>query len=473
MEGNCMKKRYHFLSVVVLCCLFILSNLKISHSVSYDETVELSGKEIEALDRELIKALDFYYNNQFSLALPIFRGIFDKYETPDLLYWIGRSASKISDYKLAEEKIKKLLSMKPDLHQARLELALVYINTGKYETAKQELELVRSANPPENIMGSIDHYMELIDKKTKKLTWALHFSQSYQYDDNITSGPSKSLIEDSRFPILLTDKQRKLSSNNWLTDLNAEAQYDLGDSGNFLWNGGINIYYSHSFRDSEFHYMDTGIFTGPLWAGSHDFFKLPGGISYKQYSGDSLSNTFHIDPSLEHFFTNHLSLKVNYTYAIEDYSNKKFSNVGFDNSSHLISFGPNFFLEERNHIISGLFSFEDQKADNKEQSYSATHYSISYFTKFKMPYFAKFKTKTELLLYYGFVYKKYKKYDSTSFLYSIYPKTRHDKKSTIIIAIGQNITELRLAKILRNAFLPLLSSPILITDPWSYLILTR
>lgn len=437
-----MKKRYRFVSVIVLCCLFLLSNPQKSHSVLYDETGELSGKEIEALDRELIKALDFYYNNQFSLALPIFRRISDKYETPDLLYWIGRSASKTSDYKLAEEKLKKLLSMKPDLHQARLELALVYINSGKYEAAKQELELVRSANPPENIMSSIDHYMELIDKKTKKLTWALHFIQSYQYDDNITSGPSKSLIEGSTFSILLTDRQKKLSSNNWLTDLNAEARYDLGDSGNFLWNGGINIYYSHSFRDSEFHYMDTGAFTGPLWAGSHDFFKMPGGISHKQYGGDSLSNTFYLGPSLEHLFTNRFSLKLNYTYAIEDYSNKKYSDAGYDNSNHLISFGPNFFLEERNRIISGLFSYEDQKADTEVQSYYATHYSISYFTKFKMPYFTKFKTKTELLLYYGFVDKKYEKYDSTSVLYLLYPdKSRQDRKSTIIIAIGQNITE--------------------------------
>lgn len=430
-----MKRRYRFLSVIILCCLFLLSNPRRSHSVFYDETGELSENEIEALDLELTKALNFYYNEQFSLALPIFRKISDKYETPDLMYWIGRSASKTLDYKLAEEKLKKLLDMKPNLHQARLELALVYLNSGKYDAAKQELELVRASNPPANILSSIDHYMELIDKKTKKFTWTLRFTQSYQYDDNITSGPSKSLIEDSIFPIPLTDKQRKLSSNNWLTDLNAEALYDFGDSGNFLWNGGINIYYSHSFRDSEFHYLDTGIFTGPLWTGSHDFFKMPGGISHKQYSGDSLSNTFHIDPSLEHFFTESFSLKVDYIYAIEDYTNKKYSDAGYDNSNHLISFGPNFFLADRQHIISGLFSYEDHKADTEVQSYSAKHYSMSYFTKFKMPYFTKFKTKTELLLSYGFVDKKY---DSTLVLYT---KARHDKKSTIIIAIGQNITE--------------------------------
>ncbi|MGA1842762.1 MAG: tetratricopeptide repeat protein [bacterium] len=438
-----MKKRYPIVSVIVLCCLFLLSNPQKSHSVSYDKTGGLTGKDIESLDRELIKALDLYYNNEFSSALPIFKRISDKYETPDLLYWIGRTASKTSDYKLAEEKLKKLLSIKPDLHQARLELALVYLNSGKYESARLELELVKAANPPENILNSVDHYTELIEKKTKKLTWALHFIQGYQYDDNITSGPSKSLIEDTwLMPIILTDKQKKLSSNNWLTDFNAEAQYDLGYSGSFLWNGGINIYYSHSFRDSEFHYMDTGIFTGPLWTGSHDFFKMPGGISHKQYGGNSLSDTFHIDPSLEHFFTDQLSLKVNYAYSVEDYNDKKYADAGYDNSNHLISFGPNFFLKDRKHIISGLFSYEDQKADTEEQSYSATHYSISYFTKFKMPYFTKFKTKTELFLYYSFVHKKYEEYDSASILYLLYPnETRQDNKSTIIFAVGQNITE--------------------------------
>lgn len=429
-----MKKRYLFLFIFVLCCLFLFTNPKRSHSVFYGETEELSKEEIEALDRELIKALNFYYNKQFSLALPIFRRIAEKYETQDLMYWIGRSASKTSDYKLAEEKLKKLLDSKPNLHQARLELALVYLNSGKYKAAKLELEQVRAANPPAHILDSIDRYMELIENKIKKFTWDLRFTQSYQYDDNITSGPAESRIEDSIFAIELTDdKQKKQSSNNWLTDLNSDLIYDLGDSGSFLWNGGINLYYSHSFSDSDFNYMNTNVFTGPMLAVSHNFFKLPVGFSLKQYGGDSLSNTFHIDPSMEHFFTNSFSLKVDYTYAIEDYSNDEYAEAGYDNSSHLISVIPNFILGNRRHNLSGKLTYEIHDADVEEQSYSAHHFSLSYFTR--LSYFKRFQSAPELLLFYEFMGKKY------DGVLSMYSADRDDKRNTFVIVIGQNFLE--------------------------------
>ena len=70
--------------------------------------------------------------------------------------WDGEAEQAVLKYK-------KMLDIDPELHRVRLELATVYYQTGRYKLAREQLETVLAAEPPQSVRMNIEKIMAAID----------------------------------------------------------------------------------------------------------------------------------------------------------------------------------------------------------------------------------------------------------------------------------------------------------------------
>ncbi len=339
------------------------------------------SQETKALDRKLAEALKLYYDQEFDKALLIFEEIADKLETMDLMFWVGTSAAKVEKYEIAIENFQKMLSIDPNLHRVRLDLADVLLKSGRYEEARQELERLKAASPPKSLETNIDKRLRLarISERTKKIRWGVLFSQGYQYDDNLSSGPDRSEVDVLLGTLHLDEKQKKLDGYNWLTSLTSNARYDIGKAKGLVWNAELDFFYSKNQSYSEFNFMSVDVSTGPWMVGSRDILQLPVGYTHTRYGDADLSKVFHFDPNFEHFFNNNFSIQTSALLAVEDYIPSEYDE--YDNTLLSLSLGPNFYFKQGRHIISGYVTLESRDGDLKRTSSDATSFTLSYFLK--------------------------------------------------------------------------------------------
>ena len=229
--------------------------------------------------QDLARALELNYHGKYEEALSIFKTISDRHENRDLLYWTGSNALKSGDYDLAIQKLEKVLEREPKLNRARLELAVAYHHAGRKADARREFEMVKAASPPGDVARIADQYLAGIDKPADPLTWTVRAAIGYQYDSNITCGPSDAEIGDTvrTETVILKEDSKEKSASNALADMKADLTYDIGGTGGFMWNGGLDAFYSHSFEDTDYNYLEADLFTGPWWVLENDVAKLPAG----------------------------------------------------------------------------------------------------------------------------------------------------------------------------------------------------
>lgn len=359
---------------IFLCQILILTAVWIiaPPAVVYADTTQQ--------DQQLAKALKYYFDKEYEKALPILKEIAERAETMDLMFWIGTSAARAGKYDLAEKKLKQMLEKDPNFHVARLELADIYIKTGRLQQAKKELEKVKAAAPPPAIVKSIDKRLAVIEEYSRKLDWNMMLSTGGQYDDNINTGPDNYEIPVSSGTVTLNERQKKLDGYNWLTKLYGDVRYDLGAPRGLVWDTKVYFFNSAGVDYSEFNVRVIDISTGPWWVGPRDFIKIPVGYMDYNYGSEHLSGTFHVDPSIEHFFNRFFSVQAFYTYANEEYSEEKIANM--DSEVHRFSIGPNLYLKNRRHILSGYYTYEDRSAEIARNSYAAHNITLTYFTNF-------------------------------------------------------------------------------------------
>jgi hypothetical protein len=381
-----------------------------------------SAQPVEKTSADLATALKYYYDGEYGKALPIFKNLSDRLQTLDLMFWTGTSASRTGDCGLAIDQLQKIVSKSPDSLRARLELGIAYDNCGQTEASRAEFEKILAASPPPEIKNIVNSYMA--QPKQKKFAWDFRLSQAYQYDSNVNSGPSSELINDDGVVIRLSPNAKEQDSSNWITDMRGDMFYDIGAAGGFLWNGGAGLYYLHSFEDTDYNYMSMDIFTGPWWTDKKNIFRMPVGYTYKNYGTDSLSDTFYINPGMEHFFCQYFSLSADYQFSSEAYDDSAYTDAGYDNDTHRFSGGPNFYLKNRKVILSGLVTYEDSDADKDVQSYEAYHTSLSLFTQFE--------TGTDMFLLYKYSDKEYEAPAP------IFNTKREDTRHTLVGMVVQN-----------------------------------
>ncbi len=389
------------------------------------ETVEklrrMPPEKIADLDDKLAEALTLYYDGKFGQALPIFNAISADVETMDIMWWLGTSAMKTGEAKLAIEKFRKMLEIDPKLHRVRLELATVYFEQRKYDEARRELEIVKLAKPPEEVLKNIDKLLAAIDDSTRKVYWNARFSQGIQWDSNISSGPDQKLLSVTGGTLTLAGDQAKTSDWASIENFSGNVLYDFGKKQGFMWNTTADIYNQFYFNNGKYNYTMGDISTGLWWVGPKDILKIPMGIAKQEFGSSPLSTIYHFRPSYEHYFTPGFSLKGQYAFSKESFLD--ISNQNLNNTTARYEIVPNFFFLNRQHILSAYVGYETVNADARSFTYTAPYGAVSYYTRFP--------TKTDIFVKYQYGERDYK---AAPILYT---EERVDRRHSFTVVISQ------------------------------------
>ncbi|MDQ5984960.1 MAG: hypothetical protein CSYNP_00658 [Syntrophus sp. SKADARSKE-3] len=394
----------------------------------------LPPDKIANMDDRLADALTLYYDGKFAQALPIFKGLSADVETMDIMWWLGTSAMKVGETKLAIEKFKKMLAVDPKLYRVRLELATAYFETRQYDEARKELNIVKQANPPEEVVKNIDKLLVAIDESSKKVFWNVRFSTGIQWDSNISSGPDQKVLSVTGGTLTLANNATKISDWASIQNFSGNVLYRFSEKQGFMWNTTADVYYQNYFNNGNYNYALGEMTTGLWWVGSRDILKLPVGISKQEYGNSPLSTLYHFRPSVEHFFTPNFSLRGQYSITKESFLDT--INDALNNTTYRYEIIPNFYFLNRQHVISAYVGYETANADSRRFTYTAPYGAISYYTRFP--------TKTDIFLKYQYGERDYKQPPI------LYTEDRVDRRHSFTAVISQDFLKYFFASFVFN-----------------------
>lgn len=381
----------------------------------------MSEAEIDALDKKLSQALEWFYDQKYALAYPLFQEIAEKVDTMDVMFWLGTSALAVGKDHVAIQNFSKMLSIDPGLYHIRIELAKAYLSTGQKEKALQELEKVKAASPPPAILKQIEQLIAKIKTGDRKYRWNLQLSQGIMYDDNINASSGK-----KRHRVRNGTVAGIPQLEDWaaVTTIHGNVLYDIGAKRGLLWNT-TGFFYNKSFFDhSEFNLMRMDVTTGPWWQFDRSVFRLPVGYAETRFGNDELGHTFHVDPSYQYDFCRYFSLRGLYSFSDSNYYDGFRS--GLENHYHRFELRPIFFLFARKHMLAPQAGYSDLNADEGKYSFDGPYYGLSYL--------GKFPTRTELLLNFRRIHKHY---DSEAL--PLYDRRRNDRQNNFSAKIKQGL----------------------------------
>lgn len=385
-------------------------------------------ENVEALDKSLAEALVLFYDQEYARALPIFRGISEKVETMDIMFWYATCAQKAGEVDLAAQKFNQMLAIDPNLHRVRLELATVYFSTGRYDQARRELNTVLAARPPETVEKNIRKLLAAIDDKTRRLFANLRVSQALQWDSNVSAGPDRETIGlPGGGQITLTQTQQEIEDWVTVTNFYGNLLYDLGDRRGLMWNTTGSFYQTHNFDHHQFDYTNGRVTTGPWWTGDRFVFKLPVGFSRSDYEHETLFDAFDVSPSLEYYFARSFSLMGRFIYLDESYDPPDRRDE--DSTNRIYEMNANFFFNSGNDVLSLFGYFEDLNAKSSRYSYDAVNAGVSYYKRFSW----------NMELYVRYRYFK-REYEAPVPLFTPIGD-RQDKRHYVYAAVSQNFAK--------------------------------
>ncbi|MEW6669297.1 MAG: porin family protein [Thermodesulfobacteriota bacterium] len=408
---------------------------------------KLGPKEVEELDRKLAEALTLFYDREYARALPIFREISGRIETMDVMFWTASCAAAAGDTDAALEKFRQMLQIDPNLHRVRLELATTYFGMGRYDDARQELNRVLEAKPPESVKNNIQRLLAAIDERTKRLYTSLRGSLGIQRDRNVSAGPDEDFIiipEGGGTIGPLTNTQKAL--RDWVTVANVAgtALYDFGDKGSWMWNNTGSFYQTHNMKYYEFDYTQLRVTTGLWWVGQQSVWKFPVGYAYNGYGHETLYDSYEFSPSYEYFFTPNFSLQGLFSYIRDDYVYSAVAaddKSGQDGVNRIVELNPNFYFNNRKDILSFYAGREDANTEDKVYTYDAYNWAVSYFKSFTL-----FDWDMEFYGRYKYTKKDYKEPAL------LWPANfdRRDKRQNIYLVLSRNFSKNLFASISYN-----------------------
>ncbi len=218
----------------------------------------------------------------------------------------------------AIESFQTILSNKPALHRARLELAVAYMQTLQYQEAEAQAQTVLDdPKTPASVRVSILAFLAQLKKDSEQLTptheHKFTASAGVLYDDNVNVGPSSSVINIGNAVLNIT------STPTSDTALVVAAGYDhsyrtgktlrLGQkTGLLLWQSGVSLYSREYDTEDDFDLDVISLRTGPAvvtnsnWRANvalqADHIRL-GHNELANYVGLQPSVTWTLDPSTE------------------------------------------------------------------------------------------------------------------------------------------------------------------------------
>ncbi|MCP4669438.1 MAG: tetratricopeptide repeat protein [Deltaproteobacteria bacterium] len=383
----------------------------------------MTPEEVEALDEKLAEALNYLYDGKYARALPLFKEVSLKVETMDMMFWSATCAYKAGDPDLAIKKFMKMLEIDPDLHQARIELAIAYYSLGDYDNARKQLQTVLTGEPHESLRMRVEKLIAAIDRKDRRLFYNLRLSQAIEWDSNVSAGSNSKYVN---LPTggLLTLRRTEREVSDWVgvTNFYGSVTYDPFFQKRLMWNITGQYYQSRNLNHYAFDYIHAYMNTGPWWTGKKYVIKVPVGYGRNVYGHHDLYDTFDVNPSFEYFFNGNMSLKAGFSYDHDSYARSR--DYVLNNKTYVYEINPNFYFNNKNDIISLHLSYENRDAKDHIYSYDGFNAAVSYFRRFSWD--------MELYAYYQYSDRGYREPER---------KWLHDRKDDrhyVYLAVSQN-----------------------------------
>lgn len=192
-------------------------------------------------------------------------------DNPQTLFDEGMSYREKGNLEAAIKSFQTILNIQPDLHRARLELAVAYLQALNYEQARKNAEQVlNDPATPDSVKQKIREFLAKVELASSRHTFTPKFSVGYMYDSNVPAGPDASIL--SSFPsssvsTKIGDSASILNagfSHRYISDHNVKVG-DGGTGAAYLWLTQFNVsrtdYSDKDYGDYDLDIVSLG--TGP------------------------------------------------------------------------------------------------------------------------------------------------------------------------------------------------------------------
>lgn len=193
----------------------------------------------------------------------------------EALFQEGMDALEDDRLKSAIRAFSRILDAEPELDRAKLELALAYYRSMRYENAlKLAQDVLDNPTTPPEVRVTVLAFLAQVKRDSEQFRQKNNFSSfalaGIMHDSNINVGPANANIRIGDVPVSLTQGSLKKSDNAGVYNIGVDHLYQTGKhievgetTGLLMWQTSASAYYRDYNRFNEFDLGVAGIKTGP------------------------------------------------------------------------------------------------------------------------------------------------------------------------------------------------------------------
>lgn len=187
----------------------------------------------------------------------------------------GMAALKDSRLKSAIRAFSKILDIDPKLDRARLELALAYYRSLRYDKAQELAQKVldNPTTPPEvrvTVLAFLAQVKRDAEQLGKRNNFSGFISAGTMHDSNVNVGPTEANIRVGDIPLQLAPGSLKKSDSAYVLNAGIDHLYqsrkriEVGErTGLLLWQSGASIYSRQYNHQDDYDLVIASLNTGP------------------------------------------------------------------------------------------------------------------------------------------------------------------------------------------------------------------
>lgn len=121
---------------------------------------------------------------------------------PEFDYLLGLAAIDAGERTRGIFALERVLAVRPDHVQARAEIARAYFLIGENRAARAEFEAVKRAAPPDEVVASIDGFLDAIEQRERAAGSgvASYLEATFGFDDNVNAATGTRSFGVAAFP---------------------------------------------------------------------------------------------------------------------------------------------------------------------------------------------------------------------------------------------------------------------------------
>ena len=265
------------------------------------------------------------YNSEFQKAKILYdkkeyKKAFDEFikldkiapDDPKVNFYLGRCALELKMYDEALAAFDRVLMLNPNHTRTKLEIARLYYETGAYDLADTQLDLVLKENIPESVKANILKFKATIAKRRKRNFISSSIAFGLSYDDNANNdiGNIKFIIPLFNVPV---NGNPKKSDTAAFANINISDLYYFKDkhwslSSNFL------SYISSNKNFSENNSLTLSLSSTPTYTDKRYQVSFPLNINKVLLGSTSYSHSFQVGTTFLYMInpTSNINFAVNY-----------------------------------------------------------------------------------------------------------------------------------------------------------------